>query len=143
MGLLGFAVCSTFILHFQQEILSSSGWLSTKSFEHDKVDIVQIFIRLKIVPVVFGFLSDPLWKIWLYHPYVGSENEVNQGYVEYSRYISAETNSGTKLPTSFWINLSITTSSSKLSASSMAVLNLQKSFLGVNFRLELTIFLYK
>ena len=56
----GYTVCSTFILHFQQEVLSSSGWLSTKSFEHDKVDIGQILVRLKINPVTFRFLSDTL-----------------------------------------------------------------------------------
>ena len=66
-------VCSTFILHFQQAFWGSSGWVITKSFEHDKVDNVQIFIWLKnnyshlrifVRPTRKDMIVSPIRRLW-------------------------------------------------------------------------------
>ena len=42
-------VCPSILLHFQLAFWGSSGWMSTKSFYHDKVDIWQILLHFKII----------------------------------------------------------------------------------------------
>ena len=53
----GYTVCPSILLHFQLAFWGSSGWMSTKSFYHDKVDIWQILLHFKI------FFSQPLISV--------------------------------------------------------------------------------
>ena len=52
-----YTVCPTMILHFQLKFWGSSGWLITKPFQPDEVDMWQIMVLFKII------FSQPLFSV--------------------------------------------------------------------------------